>query len=59
MKKIMEFLFGKKYPIFNEEGEIEHSRKKFFQEWKNSYKNDPNKNWRNHTGMAFKDKKTK
>ena len=54
----MEFLFGKKYPIFNEKGEIEHSRKKFFKEWKEVYTKDPEKNWRNHTGMIFKDKKT-
>ena len=56
MKKIMEFLFGKKYPIFNKEGEIEHPRKKFFKEWKESYKQNPEKNWRNHKGTVFKDK---
>lgn len=55
----MSFLFGKKYPIFNKEGVIEHSRKKNFKEWKESYKKNPEKNWRNHTGMLFKNKKTK
>ena len=54
MKKIMEFLFGKKYPIFNKEGQIEHSRKDSLKEWKDRYKTDPNKNWRNHTGLNFK-----
>ena len=54
MKKIMEFLFGKKYPIFNKEGEIEHSRKDNFKQWKERYKTDSNKNWRNHKGMHFK-----
>ena len=54
----MEFLFGKKYPIFNKEGDIEHSRKGFFKQWKESYKKNPEKNWRNHAGMTFKDKKT-
>ena len=58
MRKIMEFLFGKKYPIFNKEGEIAHSRKGFFKQWKASYKKSPEKNWRNHKGMLFKDKKT-
>lgn len=51
----MEFLFGKKYPIFNKQGEIEHSRKEFFKEWKNYYKKNPEKNWRNHSGMVFRD----
>ena len=55
-KKIMEFLFGKKYPIFNKKGRIEHSRKESFEEWKESYTKNPEKNWRNHTGMQFKEK---
>ena len=55
MKKIMEFLFGKKYPIFNKEGEIEHPRKDHFNQWKDRYTADPNKNWRNHAGLNFKD----
>ncbi len=56
MKKIMEFLFGKKYPIFNKEGEIEHSRSQFFKKWQELYKKSPEKNWRNHKGLFFKDK---
>jgi len=59
IKKVMEFLFGKKYPIFNKEGEIEHSRKTFFNQWKNSYKKAPEKDWRNHSGMFFQDKNPK
>ena len=59
MKKIMEFLFGKKYPIFNKEGQIEHSRKDSFQQWKERYLQDPNKNWRNHTGLNFKGSQSK
>ncbi len=59
MKKIMEFFFGKKYPIFNKEGEIRHHRESFFKTWKESYTKNPEKNWRNHTGMFFKDKKPK
>ena len=52
----MSFLFGKKYPIFNREGEIEHKRKSFFKKWRESYTKDPDKNWRNHSGINFKDK---
>ena len=59
MKKIMDFLFGKKYPIFNEKGEIRHSQEGFFKKWKKSYQDNPEKNWKNHTGMFFKDKKSK
>ncbi|MDE0091712.1 MAG: hypothetical protein OXN83_00310 [Oligoflexia bacterium] len=51
----MEFLFGKKYPIFNKEGEIEHPRKDHFNQWKDRYTADPNKNWRNHAGLNFKE----
>ena len=53
----MEFLFGAKYPIFNKEGEIQHSRKQFVQKWKEKYIKAPNYNWRNHTGMQFKNSK--
>ena len=50
MKKIMNFLFGKKYPIFNKEGEIEHSRKDFLENGKESYKEVQKK-----TGEIIKD----
>lgn len=52
-KKIMEFLFGKKYPIFDTEGDIQHKRKESFQEWKEYYEKSPEKNWRNHSGLFF------
>ena len=51
----MEFLFGKKYPIFNKKGKIQHSRETFVKEWKARYKNNPNYNWKNHAGMHFQD----
>lgn len=54
-KKIMEFLFGTKYPIFNKKGKIQHSRDQFVEEWKTRYKNDPNYDWKNHAGMHFED----
>ena len=46
MKRFMDFLFGKKYPIFNKKGEIEHHRKQSFKDWSLSYKKNPNKNWK-------------
>ncbi len=59
MKKFMDFLFGKKYPIFNKKGDIQHSRDRFFMEWKNRYLQDSNKNWRNHSGLTFQKKNQK
>lgn len=56
MKKIINFLFGKKYPIFNAQGEIEHSRKEFFKQWKQRYQKDSNKDWRNHSGLYYQPK---
>ena len=54
MKKIMEFLFGRKYPIFNTKGQIEHSQKKSFKKWEDFYNNNPEKKWKNHKGTVFK-----
>ena len=54
-KKIMTFLFGSKYPIFNKKGEIEHSRENSIEKWKTKYKEDPKNNWRNHTGLKFEE----
>jgi len=49
----MKFLFGSKYPIFNEKGQIQHDRESFVKEWKNRYKKDPNYDWKNHKGIQF------
>ena len=54
-KKLMVFLFGTKYPIFNEKGKIQHSRETFVEKWKLNYKNNPNYNWKNHSGTQFQD----
>ena len=54
-KKIMIFLFGSKYPIFNKKGKIEHSREDSIETWKKKYKEDPTYNWRNHTGLQFEE----
>ena len=50
----MDFLFGKKFPIFNSEGEIEHTRKKAMESWKERYEKEPGADWKNHSGMTFK-----
>ena len=52
--QVMDFLFGKKFPIFNKEGKIEHSRKNAMESWKKRYENDEDADWRNHSGMTFK-----
>ena len=55
----MNFLFGKKYPIFNSQGKIEHKTPKLFKNWVDFYRQDSEKNWRNHKGYGqFKDEKT-
>lgn len=50
----MDFLFGKKFPIFNSEGEIEHARKDAMESWKERYEKEASADWRNHSGMTFK-----
>ena len=52
--KIMDFFFGKKFPIFNAQGEIEHTRKEAMKSWKERYEKEASSNWRNHSGMTFK-----
>ena len=59
MKKIINFLFGKKYPIFDEKGKIQHSREDFFKSWKTRYQKDINKDWRNHSGLSYKQESEK
>ena len=59
MKKIMNFLFGKKPPIFDSKGEISHDRKSSFTKWKERYQNNETYNWKNHSGMVFQKEKPK
>ena len=53
-KKVMNFLFGKKFPIFDSKGEISHKRLQVLQAWKVRYRQDETKNWRHHSGRRFK-----
>lgn len=51
LKPVLDFLFGKDPDIFDENGRIMHRfPKKKWEAWQNRLKNDPQYNWRNHTG---------
>ena len=54
MKKVMNFLFGKKPPIFDSKGDIDHKRAMSFKKWRDRYINDGSYNWKNHSGMLYK-----
>lgn len=48
---ILNFLFGKDPDIFDESGKVMHKLpKKKWEAWYNRTKQDPQYNWRNHTG---------
>lgn len=49
--KILNFLFGAKAKIFNSQGKVQHALgTKRWQDWGNRYKNNPDYNWKNHSG---------
>ncbi len=53
---IIDFLFGKKPKIiFDNKGSVrhEHTEKKW-DDWKNRFRQNPDYNWRNHTGKVGK-----
>lgn len=50
--KVLDFLFGKKPDIFDEQGRVSHKLpKKTWSEWHNRTKMEPGYNWRNHSGV--------
>ena len=52
--KLLDFLFGKKPPIFNKKGTVEHQLKKnSWSKWKNRYIENPENDWRQHSGKSF------
>ena len=53
-ERVMNFLFGKKFPIFNTRGEIEHHRESSMKAWRKRYKKEASADWKNHSGMVFK-----
>lgn len=58
VKLFFSFLFGRHPRIFDKNGQICHKLpSKKWQKWQSRYKNDPECNWRNHTGMRFKPEK--
>ena len=51
MGKILDFLFGKKPDIFDENGSVRHKLKKEkWEAWQKRYTSSPEYNWKNHTG---------
>ena len=54
MRKLLDFLFGKKPPIFNQHSEVEHQLKRNrWREWDNRYQQGAEYDWRRHEGMNF------
>jgi 3-phenylpropionate/cinnamic acid dioxygenase small subunit len=51
MGKILDFLFGKRAPIFDANGEVKHNLpKEKWDAWNNRYHQGAEYNWRNHVG---------
>lgn len=52
------FLFGKSPRIFDKEGQVSHKlSSQLWKKWLSRYQNDPEGNWRNHTGIRPKNRK--
>lgn len=53
---LISFLFGKKPKIiFNKDGSTRHEHPdKKWEDWNNRFKQNPDYNWRNHTGKVGK-----
>ena len=49
----MNFLFGKKYPIYNSQGRLAHRWGDFMERWKARYQKNADLDWRNHSGLNF------
>ena len=49
----MDFLFGKKHPIYDSKGRLAHRWEGFMDRWKTRYQNSANLDWRNHSGLNF------
>jgi hypothetical protein len=53
LKTLGDFFFGKNPDIFDDKGQVLHRHpKKKWDRWQNRYKNDPNFNWRHHSGLG-------
>ena len=49
---ILNFLFGKKPDIFDADGTVRHKHPaQKWNKWNNRFVNNPDYNWRNHTGV--------
>ena len=48
---ILRFLFGKGPQIFNKKGQIQHDiKQEVWSSWDERYQNNPEFNWKNHSG---------
>ena len=53
MKRLMNFLFGKKPAIYDSQGKINHRWAGFMERWRERYRSGEALNWRNHSGLHF------
>ena len=58
LRKILEFLGGKQPQIFNKKGEVQHDLpNKKWKDWDERNRNNPEYNWKQHTGRSSQTKK--
>lgn len=60
MSKILDFLFGKSPKIFDNNNNVRHDLpKETWEAWQKRYFSDPDRNWRNHSGMKARERRQK
>lgn len=59
MNTLLDFLFGKNNDIFDENGQVRHNLpQNKWDAWQQRYQSSPEYNWKNHSGMKAKEKKS-
>lgn len=57
--KVLDFLFGKDNNVFDETGRVRHSLpQKKWKNWEQRYQSQPEYNWKSHSGMKAKERKS-
>ncbi len=60
LKAVLGFLFGKQTDIFNEKGRVQHDLgQNKWERWNNRLKENPNYNWKKHSGKNHQTKNEK
>lgn len=60
LTKVLGFLFGRDPQIFDKDGTVRHDLpKETWDAWQKRYTAGAEYNWRNHTGMKARDRRTK